>query len=579
VTGADARRGNPPRSPFAKGGGRGICRFPGEQVLVSLRRVSFSYPTPGGGSRPALSGVTLQILPGERLVVLGASGAGKSTLAALIAGVARPSQGEIARPTAAAGSLPVLPAGYVTQNPEDSFSSPLVREEMGVVLENLERDPDEIDRAVADMLGEIGLAGHAEAHPARLSGGQKQLLAIASVLIAEPPLLVLDEPLTLLDGPGRAEVELLLARERGAGAATVFFTSEVEDVVRGDRIIVLHRGAIVWEGPPADLPQDAESLNGWGLILQSPAEERKQESAVTATAKGWREGEGLRRADRRDHGGGPQRQDPEACTCTPDLPGTPCTPGMPRSGFNPPAIEISGLHFSYDPGTPRERPVLRGVDLAVRSGELLGIVGANGSGKTTLIQHLNGLLLPQRGRVTVGGRTLEPGARLARLLHREAGLVFQFPEKQLFAETVDEDVAAGPEFAGVREEAIPGLVRAALERVGLDPDEDGPRAPFALTWGEKRLAAIAGVLVLETPILVLDEPGAGLDPAGRRRLMSLLADLARREGRTVVVVSHHLDDLFRVADRIAVLHEGRIAFSGTPAALLREQDLPLWGLA
>jgi energy-coupling factor transport system ATP-binding protein len=240
---------------------------------------------------------------------------------------------------------------------------------------------------------------------------------------------------------------------------------------------------------------------------------------------------------------------------------------------------VTDLHFSYDRGTPHERPVLRGVDLEARPGELLGVIGANGSGKTTLIQHLNGLLLPQRGRVRVGDRLLGPGVALRELLHRQVGLVFQFPEKQLFGETVDEDVAAGPEFAAVPEGAIPERVRSALERVGLDPVEHGPRPPFALTWGEKRLVAIAGVIVLETPCLVLDEPGAGLDPAGRRRVMGLLAGLARREGRTVVVVSHHLDDLFRVADRVAVLHEGRIVSCGPPSALAGSPDLVRWGLA
>jgi energy-coupling factor transport system ATP-binding protein len=238
---------------------------------------------------------------------------------------------------------------------------------------------------------------------------------------------------------------------------------------------------------------------------------------------------------------------------------------------------VSDLHFAYDRGTPHERPVLRGVDLEARPGELLGIVGANGSGKTTLIQHLNGLLPPQRGRLRVGDRVLEPGVKLPELLHRQVGLVFQFPEKQLFAESVEEDVAAGPEFADVPQEQLQGRVRAALEQVGLDPATDGPRAPFALTWGEKRLVALAGVLVLETPCLVLDEPGAGLDPGRRRRVMGLLADLARRAGRTVVVVSHHLADLFRVADRIAVLHEGRIAAVGAPARIAATPDLAGWG--
>jgi energy-coupling factor transport system ATP-binding protein len=242
-------------------------------------------------------------------------------------------------------------------------------------------------------------------------------------------------------------------------------------------------------------------------------------------------------------------------------------------------IEIRNLHFAYDRGTPRERAVLRGIDLAAHPGELLGVIGANGSGKTTLIQHFNGLLPPQRGGVRIGDRVLAPGVKLRELLHREVGLVFQFPEKQLFAESVDEDVAAGPEFAGEPPAGIPARARAALDRVGLDAAAYGPRPPFALSWGEKRLVAIAGVLVLGTPCLVLDEPGAGLDPAGRRRIMALLADLARGEGRTVVVVSHHLDDLFRVADRIAVLHQGRIVSDGPPSALAESPDLARWGMA
>ena len=137
------------------------------------------------------------------------------------------------------------------------------------------------------------------------------------------------------------------------------------------------------------------------------------------------------------------------------------------------SIKIENLHFSYGFGTPAERPVLRGVDLDARPGEILGIIGAIGSGKTTLVQHLNGLLPPQRGRIAVCDRVLEPDMKIGRLLHREVGLVFQFPEKQLFAETVEEDVAAGPEFAGFPEGEIAGRVRAVLERVGLDPDEYG----------------------------------------------------------------------------------------------------------
>lgn len=241
-------------------------------------------------------------------------------------------------------------------------------------------------------------------------------------------------------------------------------------------------------------------------------------------------------------------------------------------------IELKGLHSTYAPGTARARPVLRGVDLEVRRGECLGILGPIGSGKTTLVRHLNGLLLPERGTVRIGDTILTPDTSLRRLLSREVGVVFQFPEKQLFAETVFEDVAGGLRFAECPNHEMERRVAEALVRVGLDPLEYGERPPFSLTWGEKRKVALAGVLALDTPRLVFDEPGAGLDPAGRERLIGLIDDLVRREKRTVVVVSHHLDDLFRVADRLAVLDAGRIVFEGGLAELCRRDDLSRRGL-
>jgi len=235
---------------------------PGTGPVISLRRVSYAYPLPDGGCQPALADVSLEVRPGESLVVLGAGGSGKTTLALLLAGVLEPDAGEVRRAPQPPAARALLPVGLVTQNPEDSFTCPLVREEMGVVLENLDRDAAEVTREVSAMLAEVGLAGHALSHPALLSGGQKQLLALGSVLVAEPSLLVLDEPLTLLDGPGRAEVERLLARASGA---SVYLTSEVDEAARGERVVVLHRGRIAWEGRPGELPLDGEALAAWDL--------------------------------------------------------------------------------------------------------------------------------------------------------------------------------------------------------------------------------------------------------------------------------------------------------------------------
>jgi energy-coupling factor transporter ATP-binding protein EcfA2 len=239
-----------------------------DRGLIELRDVSCSYPLLDGERRTALREVSLEVREGEVLVVLGAGGAGKTTLACVLAGVTAPEAGTVRRGPALSGQGDSsLPVGLVTQNPEDTFTSPVVREEMGLILQNLEWADGEIDRAVDAMLAEVGLGGHAEVSPTLLSGGQKQILALASTLIADPALLVLDEPLSLLDRRGREEVSTLLSRRsERAGRAEVYLSSEVGDALRGDRTIVLARGGVAWEGPSAELPLSEDALAEWGLL-------------------------------------------------------------------------------------------------------------------------------------------------------------------------------------------------------------------------------------------------------------------------------------------------------------------------
>lgn len=239
-------------------------------------------------------------------------------------------------------------------------------------------------------------------------------------------------------------------------------------------------------------------------------------------------------------------------------------------------ITLDGVSYRYEaPG--RER-VLDEVSLSVPRGTCLGILGANGSGKTTLVRHMNGLLRPDGGEVRVGDIVLGPGSERPPRLSQEVGLVFQFPERQLFADTVFDDVAAGPRFAGMREGEVRERVAAALAAVGLAASDVSGLSPFMLTWGEKRKVAIAGTLVMDTPRIIFDEPGAGLDPLEREMLTGLVSRLVRDEGKTVVMVSHHLDEIFRVADSIVVLAEGRVAFTGNVAEFCRSADPERWGL-
>jgi len=223
-------------------------------------------------------------------------------------------------------------------------------------------------------------------------------------------------------------------------------------------------------------------------------------------------------------------------------------------------LELRDVSYVYAPGTPFEVEALRGVSLVVEQGEVLGIVGGTGSGKSTLVQHMNLLLTPTSGDVLVDGvnaRTLQKSD-----LRRRVGLVFQFPEAALFAPTVEEDVAFAPRQLGLDEGDVRERVSESLRAVGAG--ELNARSPFALSGGEKRRAAIAGVLAMKPEVLILDEPTAGLDPATREELLALIVGL-RQTGISVVLVSHDLDEVAEVADRVCALHEGRVSATGTAA--------------
>ncbi|MBI3925451.1 MAG: energy-coupling factor transporter ATPase [Armatimonadetes bacterium] len=227
-----------------------------------------------------------------------------------------------------------------------------------------------------------------------------------------------------------------------------------------------------------------------------------------------------------------------------------------------PLIEVEGLGFTYMKGTPFENQALRDVDLRVEEGEGVGLAGTTGSGKSTLIQHFNGLLRPQQGTVRVLGRPIPARGGDLRWLRATVGLLFQFPEQQLFEETVFADVGFGPRSLGLSSQEVKERVEEALERVGLDGKTFGDRSPFQLSGGEKRKAALAGVLANRPRCLVLDEPTAGLDPVSRRELIERLRSWRKAEGLTLIVVSHSMEELALLTDRLVVLADGRVAADG-----------------
>ncbi len=241
-------------------------------------------------------------------------------------------------------------------------------------------------------------------------------------------------------------------------------------------------------------------------------------------------------------------------------------------------LTLDNVTYTYGAHSPFEKHAIRGVSMDIHEGELLGIIGHTGSGKSTLIQHLNGLLRPNEGRVLLDGNDMWENPKKIRDVRFRVGMVFQYPEHQLFEDTIYKDIAFGPKNMGLSEEEIDRRVRQAAAYVGLD-ESLLEKSPFDLSGGEKRRAAIAGVMAMEPEVLILDEPTAGLDPRGREQVLAMIQDYRKTRNTTVVLVTHSMEDVARVADRILVMSEGRVAMLDTVEAVFsRAQELEAIGL-
>lgn len=237
-----------------------------------------------------------------------------------------------------------------------------------------------------------------------------------------------------------------------------------------------------------------------------------------------------------------------------------------------PILEVRELSHVYSAGTPFEHRALDSINLSVDEGEFIALIGHTGSGKSTLIQHLNGLLRPTAGQVNFRGRNIFSDTAELRRIRFRIGLLFQYPEYQLFEETVAQDIAYGPANMGLSNDEITQRVSDALEAVGL-PQEIAERSPFELSGGQKRRVALAGVLAMQPEVLILDEPTAGLDPVGREEMFALIRALHKKRGTTIILVTHSMEDAARVASRLVVMREGRLLLSGSPSDVFAQAEL------
>ena len=564
--------------------------------MIECRGVSFSYD----GAVSALDGVDLNIEDGEFFCILGGNGSGKSTFAKHLNALLQPDAGTV-RINGMDASDPELvydirsTSGMVFQNPDDQLVATLVEDDVAFGPENLSVPSAQIAQRVREALKGVGLVGFERHETHALSGGQKQRVALAGVLAMEPRVLILDEASSMLDPRGRKGLMKACHALHDRGMTIVMITHFMEEAAEADRVAVFQTGRVAMLGTPEEILTRANELAQLNLDMPESCRlgmalrakgvpvhlQVREADMVAEIVQAYAERSGADIVER------PFESDPRMLGNA--------SSANDGTAASEPVIELSHVSYSYSL-SPRERRrwhkrsttadasskqalwgndpsspwALSDVSLMVRRGEFLGLAGHTGSGKSTLVQHLNGLIRPQEGSVRALGLDLS-NKKDAAAVKAKVGVVFQYPERQLFAETVAQDVAFGPHNLGLPQDEVARRVASSLTRVGLDLSTVGDKSPFELSGGQQRRVAFAGVLAMEPEVLVLDEPMAGLDPAARRDFLELI-DRLHRDGLTVVMVSHSMDDLANCCDCIVVMNEGAVFAEGTPAQVFAHAD-------
>ena len=514
-----------------------------------------------GRREPALQDVSLEVAPGEIVGVAGRTGAGKSTLA-LVGGGFIPrvvrakvdGRVHIGHVDALAATLPELAGkvGIVFSSPalQLSSSKPTVREELAFGLENLAVPRAEMDARIDSVLARLGIGHLAEREPLALSGGEQQRVAIASILVMGTSLLVLDEPTAQLDPAGTADVAALLGELAADGRAVLVAEHAAEVLRMAGECLVLDAGRVVGVGPPGvALGSSIAGRAG----LRPPTLVTLAEAAGLPPAAAFDE-ERIAAALRRGRPTAP----PEPTTT--DL----SVPTVRRAPVEP--IEVRDVVHRYANGVE----ALRGVSLTVAPGEAVAIVGQNGSGKTTMVKHINGLLRPAAGRVSIGGADI--AGRSVDAIAGQVGFVFQNPDDQLFHGRVDAEVGFGPRNLRLPADQVAALVEAALALAGLVAERQ--TNPYDLGFSTRKLVALASVLAMEPPILVLDEPTTGQDGPGVERVGSIV-DSWQAAGRTVIAITHDMEFAARHFGRVVVMRDGQLVLDGPPGEVFASDQTSL----
>lgn len=525
-----------------------------------------------------LKGVDIKIKKGEFIALLGRNGSGKTTFSKQLNAILRPSEGTVTvdeMGTKDADKLYEIRqrVGMVFQNPDNQMVAANVEEEVAFGPENLGMESDTIVARVKQALEQVRMWKRRKTAPNHLSGGQKQRIAIAGILAMHPDYIVLDEPTAMLDPKGRKEVMEALQRLNQEQEMTVILiTHDMEEAALASRVILLADGQMRFDGRPekffgadallAEMGMEAplsyrvrklidsdvfEKKIGDARVEEATIDKREKVAEYDKTGREWEASSEL--VDKKKNKKAEAETDEK----------------------NQALLSLQHVSYIYSPGTAYEKVALDDVSLSLGKGEIVGLAGHTGSGKSTMIQLLNGLLKPTSGTVTFEGKDIHAKGYSGNYLRSKVGMVFQYPEHQMICDTVWEDVAFGPSKQGLTGEACETRVEEALRFVDL-PEKYYQASPLQLSGGQKRRVAIAGVLAMHPEYIILDEPAAGLDAAGKREIFDRIRRMSREQGIGVLLVSHSMEDLAEYADRIIVLDDGKKILDDRPAQVFAKRE-------
>ncbi len=576
-----------------------------ETNIIDVRNITFEYPSAEEGGTPisVLREMSLEIQEGSFTAVLGRNGSGKSTFSKHLNALLVPSKGHVivcGMDTSDDDNAWEIRknAGMVFQNPDNQIVAAVVEEDVAFALENIGLESSEIRKRIDEAMKRTGVYELRKKSPHMLSGGQKQRVAIAGAAAMKPHCIIFDEPTAMLDPQGREEVINLIHSLKDDGITIIMITHFMEEAADADRIIVINDGGVMLDGKPEEIFLEAEKIEEAGLsvpptvriadIMRSEGidvptdiirmEELAQFVAEKISNVGTCDGEkSMPGADA--SAGDRMRAPSEADASAGDRMSTEDSADGAGVGTAENIIEVKNVNYTYNKNLPDETYALRDVSFCIKRGSFTGIIGHTGSGKSTLIQMLDGLLKPESGNIFVEGHDIMlkngAGGMSMKELRQKVGLVFQYPEYQLFEETVAKDVAFGPQNAGLSEDEVDKRTRDAFRLAGLNYDEIAGKSPFDLSGGQKRKAAIACALAMMPEILVLDEPTAGLDPATHKDILNMLDRINKTLGITVIMISHNMDDVASMCDHVLVINGGEIILDGTPEYVYSNSDILL----